>query len=147
MNPDHIADVLANRYFIALIIPLALLLIGAVAKKLVRGTAWVRSDFWLGMDLALAGMSAGFIYLYELVRASSGAPPVQQSSTLVNKLLVDTGFLVVSCLGLLWVLALHQDHERNTGRPAAQFWLLAVVGNGVGALILVVFIVVVKGVV
>jgi hypothetical protein len=55
------------RYVIALVIPIAVLFCGAIARKLVRGTTWKRKDFYLGVELTLAALSSGLLYFFELV--------------------------------------------------------------------------------
>lgn len=58
---------LTNRYFIALGIPFILLLLGAMSRKLIRAQPWRREDFYLGVDLALAGISSGLIYISDVL--------------------------------------------------------------------------------
>jgi hypothetical protein len=59
--------IFTDRYFIAVGIPFLLILLGAIARKLIRSTAWIRDDFFLGVDLSLAGISSGLIYISDLL--------------------------------------------------------------------------------
>src|SRR5205807_678871 len=89
-----------------------LLLCGAIAKKLVRGTGWEKKDFFLGVELTLAAMSSGMLYIFELVQPP---PSTTQAALDPNKILYTGLFLVVCFFLLLWVLSTHQDWERRTG--------------------------------
>jgi hypothetical protein len=143
---------LTNRYFIAVGIPFILLLLGAVSRKLVQARAWKREDFFLGVELALAGISSGLIYISELLATKadeSGCLTAACTSfreALDHRVLTDAGYIVVALLGFLVVLATHQDHERNTGSPRAQLLFLGVFSNVIGAGLLASFILLVKGV-
>lgn len=63
---------LTNSYLIALGIPLLLVVCGALAKKLVRGTGWRSSDFFLGVELALASIGSAMVYFFELQKQTAG---------------------------------------------------------------------------
>lgn len=56
---------LTNQYFVAVGVPFMFLLLGAICRKLVRGSAWKREDFYLGIDPSLTGISSGVIYIFE----------------------------------------------------------------------------------
>ena len=58
--------ILTNRYVIAIVIPLALLMCGALLKKIVRHTGWQRSDYFLGAELALSSIGSAMVHLYDL---------------------------------------------------------------------------------
>jgi hypothetical protein len=59
---------LTNSYFIAVVIPLILLFAGALGKKLVRGSPWIRQDFFLGVQATIASMSASLIYMFDIAK-------------------------------------------------------------------------------
>jgi hypothetical protein len=146
MAHNTITDVLANRYFVAVGVPLLLILMGAIARKLVRGTRWVRQDFYLGIDLALAALSSGLIYLYEIVQLMRQGPPPPGSPGYEHALLAATGFIIVSLVALMLMLGLHQDEERAGLKPIRQFLSLGVLGNAASGGLLAMFILLVKGV-
>jgi len=143
---------LTNPYFIAIGVPFILLLLGAVSKKLVHARAWRREDFYLGMDLALAGISSGLIYTSELLftkAAEFGCPTEACTAfrdSVDQKLLADASFVAISLVGYLIVLALHQDQERNSSSPKAQLLSLGILSNVLGGGMLAAFILFVKGV-
>ena len=137
---------LTNQYFVAIGVPFILLLLGAVSRKLVRGHAWKRSDFYLGMDLSLAGISSGLIYISEILstkvhEAGCLTPAcIEFRESMDHKLLADAGYIVIALLGFLIVLALHQDQERNTSDPKGQLIFLGILSNLVGVGMLASFI-------
>lgn len=147
MDHNQVSDLLASPYFAALGVPLLLVLVGAAARKLVRGTPWVRRDFYLGIDLALAAFASGLIYIYDVVQLMEREPLTLHSpSAYTYALLVGMGFIIVSTVVLLWVLALHQDEAQKGLRPVRQFLWLGVVGNMTSGGLLAMFILLVKGV-
>ena len=99
--------IFTNRYFIAVGIPFLLILLGAIARKLIRSTGWEREDFFLGVDLSIASISSALIYISELVaaRAASVGCPTEPCrvvlATADEKLATDAGFLVASLIASL----------------------------------------------
>ncbi|MGB9989536.1 hypothetical protein [Pseudoduganella rhizocola] len=138
---DH--PMLNNPYLVALGIPLLLLLCGAVAKKLARRDDWRRSDFFLGLELALADIGAGLVYLYDLQRMNMNH--ALDTATLGIKIGTTATFLVIAFGGLLWVLSIHQDWEQHAASAKGLIWL-GVVSNAVGIILFAVFVLFVKGV-
>jgi len=134
--------VFTNQYFIALGIPLVLLLCGAVAKKLVRGSAWQRSDFYLGVEFTLAAMSSALVYVFDLVKVAG----TDNSAPVAGKMAATGSYLALCFFLLLWVLSTHQDWERRDQNPHGQLVWLCIVANIVGAGLLSVFILLVKGI-
>lgn len=134
----------ANPYVIAIGIPLLLILCGAFAKKLVRGSTWQRSDFFLGVELSLAAMASAMVYIADLagVMRDGNATP----ATLNQRLAATAAFLAVCFFLLLWILSTHQDWEQRSENPRGQFWWLVVITNLVGAGLLAAFVLLVKGV-
>jgi hypothetical protein len=144
--------IFTNRYFIAGGIPFLLIFLGAIARKLIRASAWLREDFYLGVDLAIAGISSGLIYTSEVLadkRAAVGCatdPCRAILATADERLLNDSVFLVFALVSLLAILAFHQDAGPPTGNPRKQLLLLGVVSNVIGVGLLAYFILLVKGV-
>ncbi|HEX8903575.1 MAG TPA: hypothetical protein VF771_01895 [Longimicrobiaceae bacterium] len=143
---------LTNRYFVAIAVPFLLILLGAISKKLIRSTAWMRDDFFLGVDLSISAISSALIFISELLGAKAaavGCSTAACQTTLASadeRLLRDAGFLVAALILFLLVLSLHQDQERNTGSPRRQLLTLGVLGNLIGVVLLSGFILLVKGV-
>ncbi|MFG0632980.1 hypothetical protein [Pseudomonas sp. xss_2] len=128
---------LNNPYVIALGIPLILLLCGAVAKKLVRGGGWRQSDFYLGVELALASLGSAMVYFYDLQKIVETAPS--------DKITATATFLAISFFLLLWILSTHQDWEGRTANPTGQIIWLGLICNLVGVSLFAAFIIMVKG--
>jgi hypothetical protein len=135
---------LANPYVIALVIPLLLLLCGAVAKKLVRGGGWKSTDFFLGVELALSALGSAMVYLYDLQKSASGSS--QHAVSLPGKMVATSSFLAISFFLLLWILSTHQDWEGKNQNPRGQLLWLGIGGNLVGVLLYASFVMFVKGV-
>lgn len=140
------ASIWLHPYFAAIVIPAAIILLGALAKKLVRGTPFERYDFFLGVEGVLAAMSAALIYVFEVLRVFSG----QDNASLENLKPVgfSVGFTVICLLILFALMGLHQDwtREERESQFAAQVWRLGVCGNILGFGLVSGFIVFVKGV-
>jgi hypothetical protein len=143
---------LTNQYFVAVGVSLILMLLGAISRKLVHSHPWRRSDFYLGMDLALTAISSGLIYISELLSTKASqagcntSACVQFRSIVDQRLLADAGYMAIGFVCFLAVLAIHQDQERNASKPKAQLIYLGVLSNLVGAGMMVSFIIFVKGV-
>lgn len=134
---------LTNQYLIALGIPTILILSGAFAKKLVRGSDWQRSDFYLGVELSLAAMASALVYVFDLAKLTSSPPA--GSAGVPEKLAATATFLALCFFLLLWVLSTHQDWERRSQNPRGQLIWLGVLANVVGAGLLAAFVLLVKG--
>lgn len=135
---------LTDPYLIALGIPLILIFCGAMARKLVRGSQWQRTDFFLAVELALAAMAAALVYIFDL--ATLTASDAGTASLASQRMMATASFLALCFFSLLWVLAVHQDWERRTQNPKGQFVWLAIIANLVGVGLLTTFVLFVKGV-
>lgn len=135
---------LTNRYIMALGIPLILILCGALAKKLVRGSAWRRTDFFLGVELSLSAMASALVYVFDLAKMTIQQTGVQ--SSLDQKIAATATFLALCFFLLLWVLSTHQDWERRSENSRGQIVWLGVIANLIGSGLLATFVLFVKGV-
>ena len=140
-NYKLIEQILANPYFISIAIPTILLITGAFAKKLVRGSNWHRSDFYLGVEFSLAALSAGLIYLFDIANNHTNLAPMEP-----KKIIIATAYLAVTFFLLLWILSTHQDWEKKEKNPKGQIFRLCILSNLLGCGLLVSFVIVVKGV-
>ena len=128
----------------ALGIPLILILCGALAKKLVRGSAWRRTDFFLGVELSLSAMASALVYVFDLAKMTIQQTGVQ--SSLDQKIAATATFLALCFFLLLWVLSTHQDWERRSENSRGQIVWLGVIANLIGSGLLATFVLFVKGV-
>ena len=136
--------VLNNPYLVALGIPLILIFSGALAKKLVRGSEWQRTDFFLGVELSLAAMASSLVYLFDLAKVMvDGKSPVAMVS---ERMVASASFLALCFFILLWVLSVHQDWERRVQNQTGQLMWLTLIANFVAAGLLAAFVLLVKGV-
>ena len=84
---------LADYYFTAIVVPVALLLCGALAKKLARGRpGWKYRDFYFGVEFTLAALSS------ELTRVFNIANNLTNNSQI--PLISTATFIVVTLLML-----------------------------------------------
>lgn len=141
---------LTNKYVVALVVPVLLLLTGALGKKLASKRPWQQEDFYLGVEFTLAALSAAFTQVLDLARDLSKSAAHADASAIMR-----AGVFGVLCFFLLLlVLSLHQDWQvpavPEGADPAAvrrkQFLRLAVVGSAVGAGLMVCFTLLVRGV-
>ena len=144
--------IFTNRYFIAVGIPFLLIFLGAIARKLIRAKPWIRDDFYLGVDLSIAAISAALIYNFELITAKEAATGCATEACRAvmasadARLLGNSGFLVLALILFLGILTLHQDHGGDTGNLRKQWILLGIVSNAVGAGLVAAFTFIVKGI-
>lgn len=136
MNPHSL---LTNPYFIAIISPTALLILGTLGKGIIRG-GFSQQIWYLGFDAALSAVYAGVVYLYDVAR----------DPTLRNegKLELLAGFLIVSFMVFFGVVICHQiwEKEDKKDRKLTQFLVLGVFANFLGFGLLLAFVLLVKGV-
>ncbi len=144
-------ELLTNRFTIALLVPLLLVIAGGFGKKLVRGPGWHRKDFYLGVEATLAALSSGFIRILEI--GSSALTPNDQNGVQLQdvKDLIATGvFLVVAFCMFLFILSLHQNLEQDveplSQRANAQRVWLTGVSNVFGFGLIALFVLYVKGI-
>ncbi|KPA19710.1 conserved hypothetical protein, membrane [Candidatus Magnetomorum sp. HK-1] len=136
--------VLINPYFIALGIPILLLASGAVAKKIIRGSSWQRHDFFLGVEFTLATMSSALIYLFDLIKITSES--TENTESMLTKFTATAAFIALIFFLLLYVLSMHQDWQKKDNSPNGQIIRLGIIANVIGAGLLAIFILFVKGV-
>lgn len=115
---------------------------GAFAKKLVRGSNWQRSDFFLGVEPALAAMASALVYVFDLAKLSTSPQP---AIAVPQKIAATATFLALCFFLLLWVLTTHQDWEKRSQNPRGQVIWLGLLANFVGAALLAAFVLLVKG--
>lgn len=135
---------LKNPYLIALGIPIILIFCGAFAKKLVRGTKWKFSDFYLGVELALAAMASSMVYIFDVTKLPSTT--IEEISSINSKLAYNASFLTICFFLLLFVLTTHQDWEKRNKNPKGQIIWLGIVTNLIGSTLMAIFVLIVKGV-
>lgn len=132
-----------NQYIAAIGMPLLLIFCGAIARKIVRGKNWERSDFYLGVELVLLSLGSALLYLYDLITIQSLT--VEQSLVLAVRMRNVSVFLLTSFFLLLWVLSMHQDWQGRTGNSRKQFFWLVIFCNAIGIGLLASFVLLVKG--
>lgn len=127
---------LGNSYVTAMVVPIVLIMCSAVAKKLVRGSAWHRTDFFLGVELSLAAMAAGIVNFLDLSKpAIAGTQPISPQQTTGTAV-----FLALCFFLLLWILSTHQDWEKRTQNVRGQIIWLGLISHLVGAGLMIAFI-------
>jgi hypothetical protein len=132
-------SLITNPYFIAIISPVALLILGTLGKGIIKG-GFSRQIFYLGFDASLSALYAGMVYVYDVARS-----PILRTE---SKLELTAGFLIVSFILFFFIVICHQIWEKDEkkDKPVAQFLVLGVFANIVGFGLLVAFVLLVKGV-
>ena len=136
---------LTNRFVIALLVPALLFLAGGIGKKLIRGGKnWDRRDWYLGVDAALAAISAALINIFEASRLKRLIPI--QGELYEKQQTASAVFIAISFFMFLYLLALHQDWESPVTDTKAQKWSHLLLSNFIGLGMMFGFILLVKGV-
>lgn len=140
-----VGKLLTNPYYIGIGIPILLIILGAIAKKIVRGKGWRARDFYMGIEFTLAALSSAILYLVELYRSillqTQYAPNI-----IYNKALTTALFIPVVFILFMVVLSTHQDWENQVERPRAQFFRLGLFCNFMGSGLLCSFVLIIKGI-
>jgi len=140
-----VCDLMTDPYFVAIIVPIILLVSGTIVRKIVRGPGWQRNDCYLGIEFTLAALASTLFYLFDLIKLLSSAiqpyPP-----EIIEKFQITALFIVVTFGLLMSIMALHQDWERRTNKLLTQFFYLGILGNTLGSGLLFSFVTIVKGV-
>ena len=134
---------LTSPYLIALGIPLLLLICSALARKIVRGAGWKRTDFFLGVELALASLGSAMVYFNDLQRIPVINKGVDITST---KIIATASFLAICFFLLLFILSTHQDWESRQQNVKGQILWLGIICNSIGISLFAAFVILVKGV-
>ena len=126
-----------HRYIISgvvLAFPTMIALAGALGRKLVRGTDFRKSDFFIGQDLALGAISAGLVNLLEVAQDANSIPSLPISLFFTAAYIAFTFFLFIV------ILTLHQVWEKRENQPRRQILSLGIASNGIGMSLLVLFL-------
>ena len=127
------------RYIPGLAIPLAVTLLGILAKKTAGREDWKRSHFYLGTELTLAALAAAFLNFADLIKPGSKVTPDFQNLVGLNAAAAFMSFIL-----LMLVISLHQDWEpRAAERPKLSFFWLICVSNMIGFGLLAVVVILV----
>jgi hypothetical protein len=118
----HSNSLLTNPYFIAIISPTALLVLGTLGKGIIRGGI-SQQIFYLGFDASLSALYAGMVYLYDVARD----PGLRNE----GKLELIAGFIIVAFVLFFGVVICHQIWEKDEkkDRKVAQFLVLGILAT------------------
>jgi len=132
MHAERILAVIPYTWFTGILVPIILVILGVISKKLVRGaatsTGFKRQDFYLGPELTLAAISAALLNIFDILKITRTSP-VSRIALLPNIIIAFMGFVL-----FMLVLSFHQDWASNgaiieAGKPGKStkkelFWLL-----------------------
>lgn len=107
-------------------IPVAILIIGIVGKKVARGPGWQKEDFYAGSELTLAGVSGALVNLFEFLK------PDRPTFGAVEKSLLrgNIGIAIIGLLGYWFTLSIRQDFANAS--PLTKNVMLLGVSNAIG---------------
>lgn len=132
---------LNNRFVLGIGVPLVLLLTGALTKKLVRATPFKKSDFFLGIEFTLGALTSALTYCCEITKESFTG----NNSDQLAKIAAIGAFLVFNLILLLIVLGIHQEWEKPGVNSRSQFIHLGLFSNFLGTILILAFILLIKG--
>jgi len=135
---------LTNPYFVSIAIPLLLLLCGAIAKKIVRGVGWRRSDFFLGVEPTLAALGSTLVHVYDLQKINLAQ--LADHAAVARKMSDTATYASITLVLLLFLISTHQDFEPRRQNPVQQLFWLCICSNAVGIALFVGFVLWIKGV-
>ena len=130
-----------KHVFLGLLIPVIFFGIAGMAKSLVRNQ-WTWSNFYLGIDIALAALANGIVNIVD------GAHQSEASTILSTQLgghMYYTSICIVAAIGALFgTMGLHQrfdvpDEDAQNTRKMRGI-LLGIVSNMLGVAVLAMFI-------
>jgi len=127
----------AYRYFTAFSIPIVVILITALTKKIVRKTGFIWENFYLGVDLTLAASIAAAVNVADMM--AQGRVPNDPSGPTIG---ITATIYIIACF-FLFVLqvAFHQDWSERPGSAKwKQVLVLGIASNIVGVGLLGCFI-------
>jgi hypothetical protein len=133
-DSQNISSMLTEyRYAVGIIVPLVIVAIGVLGKKVARGPGWEYADFYLGNELTLAGVSGTLVNFFDLLK------PEQPFGMLQRKLVGANITIAILGLVLYYVaLSLRQDYGPESGKSEnKQLFFLLVVSNAIGLATLV----------
>lgn len=126
------------RLVIGLVVPIVLSSIGVLAKKISRRTGgWRRSDFYLGRELALAGVATAVTSI--LVVLLKPDRSFQGKSDLIT-LAENFSVVLVGFLLFMLIVSMSQDYENEDHEGAErnrELKLVGIVSNAIGVALLV----------
>lgn len=132
-------------YVTALLMPLLLMGCSSLLKKLTHPGGFRLGDFFLGIELTLAALSAGLLYLMvpaaDSTRGTAADVAGPAAASPVPGIFVGVAFVL-----LLYVTALHQQWEAAVADPKGQRFWLVYVANAIGSGLFVAFILLVQGI-
>ena len=125
---------LEYRFVIGLLVPMALAVLGILAKKISRGVrgGWRRADFYLGREFSLAGVATSITSILVVWlkpdRAFQGKADLAALGE--NFTTVFVGFLL-----FMLIVGMHQDYEDETHtgpERSRELKLIGFVSNVIG---------------
>jgi hypothetical protein len=124
---------LTSPYLPGLVVPIVFIIVGAICKKLVRSGAFIRADFFMGVELSLAAFSSELIYLIEAFQKPNVSSDAVRNAHLgVSVASFGTFVLLIAVFGL------HQSFMKDGVSAKTQYLALTFFSNllGTGAMTL-----------
>jgi hypothetical protein len=123
-------------------IPIMLLLVAALGKKLARTEkGWLFEDFYLGPDLCLAAVSTGLLKIFDLLRHLP--VPADQLVSFEYDVALSAVLIVVTFIMFIYVLSEHRECTGTSPRRFARTRLV-VECNLIGLASLTAFMILIK---
>ena len=135
-------DSILSPYVVSTTIPLIILVLSAYVKKLARNaTKWRQEDWYFGIELTLASMSAALIHITDIIKQGSRE---SWTADIINNLLLTTVFIPVTIIVLFVLMSRHRTWQDRLDSPKWKFINLAIISNFLGIVLMFTFIILVK---
>lgn len=110
-------------------VPLAILIVTAMCKRLVHGKETKIDHFFMGLDAMMAALASGLIYVcegfFERLNARK-IPNLEERAAELDRLFTQVGWGVAYCVFviavLFFLLILHQKWEPLKPKEPSRFW-------------------------
>jgi hypothetical protein len=132
-----------KHIFLGLLIPVVFFGFTGLVKSIVK-KEWLWSNFYLGIDIALAALANGIVNIVDGVHQAESTPSI--SADFGNQMFYTAMCIVVAIGSLFGVMALHQRFEVLADNPEIKrdrikrgIWL-GIIGNLLGGSVLAMYI-------
>lgn len=119
------------RVGVGIIVPVAIVIIGVLGKKVSRGVGggWIRDDFYAGGELTLAGVTGSIVNLLEFLKTDHATFGALEKKLLGGNVLITLmGFIVY-----YFILSLRLDyHPESAKSKEKQLVVMAGISNLLG---------------
>lgn len=124
---------------LGLLVPVVFFVFTGMVKSIVKKD-WIWSNFYLGIDIALAALANGIVNILDDAHQMEGMSKLPAASTDFGNQMFYTSLCILAAVGALFgAMVVHQRYEEDNQRWKRGIWL-GVIGNLLGGAVLGMFI-------